>query len=89
MTNEAGLEFGDMGAPIDNEKRLRKALGAYFKAQGDLIKLRNELYPVGSQVILMGVQRTVTAGSLYADQLFLDGKMHTGFHHVTRTKDLK
>lgn len=71
----------------DLQKRLRKAVRNYDKAHADLMVLRDKIYPPGTQVILMGVQRTVTTGSLYADQVYLDRRMHAGFTHITKVED--
>ena len=66
------------------DKDLQKAERAYDKAWANLINERNRVFPIGSKVILSGISRTVTNGSLYADQIFLDSKMHAGFNHVIK-----
>ena len=69
-------------------KALRKAEQKYNKAWAELITERNRVFPVGTKVITrLGFKRTVTKGSLYADQVFLDGHTHSGFHHVTKEND--
>lgn len=53
---------------------LRKLERAYDKAEGKLVTLRNELYPVGTKGLCKttGFKVTVRPGSLYADQLYTD-----------------
>ena len=70
----------------EDTKRWAKAYMAYAKAEGALRALRNELLPPGTKVVCnyTGCTHTVTAGSLYADQVYLDSRMHTGLHSLSR-----
>ncbi|TDI79815.1 MAG: hypothetical protein E2O79_09950 [Caldithrix sp.] len=61
----------------------------YNKAWSELVKERNRLYPPGTKVRckITGLKRTVTKGSLYADQIFLDGHTHSSWRHVEIIKE--
>ena len=68
---------------------LQKAERAYNKAWVELIRERDRVFPVGTKVTTMnGLKRTVTSGSLYADQILLDGTSHSGFRHVEKIDEL-
>lgn len=69
---------------MDKQKELRAAQMKYLAAKAELIKIRDEVYPIGSRVrnehIIKG---TVQSGSLYADQVFVSG-FHVGFTGLER-----
>lgn len=59
---------------------LKKAHIAYDKAQYALKKERDRIFPAGTKVRckLTGAIGTVTQGSLYVDQVFIDHNRHNG-----------
>lgn len=55
-----------------NQKEINKLFRAYDRAEWDLIKARDELFPPGTVVscsLWEGATATVTAGSLYPHQI--------------------
>ncbi len=66
-------------------KSLKKLLAAYGKAEGELIRYRNEHFPVGTRFVcnITELEFTVKKGSLYADQVMTD-RGHHQFYNVRK-----
>ena len=82
-------EIKEKGNMMDKE--LMKAERAYNKAKYNLIKERTRVFPVGTKVILriglnLNEKHTVTGGSLHADQIHLNGRIHSSFSNVEKIK---
>ena len=69
-----------------NNKELNKLFRAYYKAEHDLIQVRNELFPPGTVVqcsLWEGATATVIPGSLYPHQINTDSG-HMAWQFATK-----
>ena len=67
-------------------KELKKARAKYNKAQGELIKIRDEVFPVGC-IVTDGnfINGVVQGGSYYADQVRVSN-MHVSLSCLKRVE---
>jgi|ERR1700722_2648934 len=64
---------------------LRKLFGAYYRAEGAMIKKRDELYPKGTMVKLnCGNTATVVEGSLYPHQVLTNMWGHCSWWNLEK-----
>lgn len=74
---------------MTDRKAIDKAHRAYWKAECDLVHIRNELFPPGTKVeckFPIPLTATVKAGSLYADQVLTEEWGHMAWNYLERIK---